>query len=210
MVMKLNIKNKLMLFLFFSYSSVVFSNSVNEALIADKNNNSKEAAEIWTQLASRGNSIAMYNLASHYSSGKGIDKNKTLSDEWLHNATRLGLVQAYLNLNSNAVTPASDLQLTFKSGPLYWLEKQEPSEYTLQLVSSRNKKLIEKFYNENNLKGKAGYLHYMRSGKDSYALVYGSYKTVAEAKTAIANLPEGLRKSPPWVRKIKSLHEISQ
>lgn len=208
--MRLDIKNKLVLLLLLSYSSAVFSNSVSEALIADKNNNSKEAAKIWTQLASRGNTIAMYNLASHYSSGKGIGKNKSLSDEWLLNATRSGLVQAYLNLNNNAVAPASDSQLTFKFGPLYWLEKQEPSNYTLQLVSSRNKKLIEKIYNENNLKGKAGYLHYMRSGKDSYALVYGAYKTVAAAKTAIANLPKGLPKSPPWVRKIKSLHEISK
>jgi len=208
--MRLNIKNKLVLFLFFSYSSVVYSNSINEALIADKNNNSKEAVEIWTQLASRGNTSAMYNLANHYSSGKGVGKNKVLSDEWLGNATRSGLIQAYLNLNNNAVTPASYSHLTFKTGPLYWLKKQKPSKYTLQLISSRNKKLIEKVYNENNLKGKAGYLHYMRSGKDSYALVYGVYETVAEAKTAITKLPEKLRKNSPWVRKIKSLHEVSQ
>jgi len=208
--MRLNIKNKLVLFLFFSYSSVVFSNSINEALIADKNNNSKEAVEIWTQLASRGNTIAMYNLANHYSSGKGVVKNKVLSDEWLENATRSGLIQAYLNLNNNAVTPASYSHLTFNTGPRYWLKKQKPDKYTLQLISSRHKKLVEKVYDENDLKGKAGYLHYMRSGKDSYALVYGVYETVAEAKTAITKLPENLRKSSPWVRKIKSLHEISQ
>ena len=208
--MRINIKNKLVLFLFFSYSSVVCSNSINEALIADKNNNSKEAVEIWAQLASRGNTSAMYNLASHYSSGKGIVKNKVLSDEWLDNATRSGLIQAYLNLNNNAVTPASYSHLTFKTGPLYWLEKQKPGKYTLQLISGRNKKLVEKIYNDNNLKGKAGYLHYMRSGKDNYALVYGVYETVAAAKAAITKLPENLRKSSPWVRKIKSLHEISQ
>lgn len=191
-------------------SSLTLANSVSEALFASNKNNNEEAARIWAQLANSGNASAMYNLASHYSSGKGISKDKKLSEMWLKNATRSGLVEAYLNLNNNAVATAAGSQLTFHSGPIYWLEKQEPTEYTLQLASSRSKKFIEKIYSDNRLKGQGGYYRFLSAGKNRYALVYGTYKTVAEAKAAIAQLPKSLRKSPPWVRKIQSLHKISR
>jgi septal ring-binding cell division protein DamX len=152
----------------------------------------------------------MYNLAGHYLSGKGVEQNKALSDQWMKNAIHSGLVEAYLTFNSHAVSPAEGVHISFKSGPLYWLAKQEPDQYTIQLASSRSKKLIEEKFRENELKGKGGYFQYEKSGKEYYALVFGSYETVSAAKLAIANLPESLRKSPPWVRKISSLHKISK
>ena len=105
---------------------------------------------------------------------------------------------------------ANGLQLTFNSGPLYWLEEQEPNQYTIQLASSRKEKSIERIYDENHLKGKGGYYHYKRDGVDRYALIYGTYKTVAAANIAIKKLPEKLRSKTPWVRKIKSLQKLSQ
>ena len=191
-------------------TSLALANSVSEALTASKNSNNEEAAKIWTQLANRGNASAMYNLANHYSLGKGVDEDKALSEVWLKNATRSGLVEAYLTLNSAAVATAAGSQLTFHSGPTYWLEKQEPTEFTLQLATSRNKKFIEKIYSEHQLRGQGGYYRFMSAGKNRYALVYGTYKTVAEAKSAIEQLPKSLRKSPPWVRKIQALHKISR
>ena len=210
--MKLNIKNKLTIFVLFIFCSslAMASNSVSDALLASKNNNDIEAAEIWSQLAAKGNTIAMYNLANRYSSGKGIDKDKKLSVEWLKNAARSGLVEAYLSLNSTALSSAEGLHLSFNSGPLYWLKNKAPDKYTIQLASSRNIKSIKNIYSKNNLKGKGGYYHYLWHGKDRYALVYGAYETVTAANVALANLPEELRKSPPWVRKIQSLHNISQ
>jgi len=91
-----------------------------------------------------------------------------------------------------------------------WLKKQEPNKYTIQLASSRNKKSIKKSFDDNSLKGKGGYYHYVRDGIDRYALIYGTYKTVAAANIAIKKLPQKLRKKTPWVRRIKSLQQISQ
>ena len=93
-------------------------------------------------------------------------------------------------------------------GPQEWVAAQNPNYYTLQLASSTNQALIQKYYGENNLAGKAGYYHSKRSGEDWYALVYGAYPTVQDAKAAIGNLPEDLKKWSPWVRNIKSIHKI--
>lgn len=190
-------------------SKAALSNTVEEALEAEQNNQNKEATEIWSKLANKGNSIAKYNLALKYSSGKGVAKNNNQSNKWLKDATHSGLAQAYTRLNKKALTSANGLQLTFKSGPLYWLEEQEPKKYTIQLASSRKEKSIIKIYDDNNLTGKGGYYHYQREGVDRYALVYGTYKTVAEAKTAIKTLPKNLNKKTPWVRKVKTLQKIS-
>lgn len=211
--MELNIKNLFkasLLFILLSFPIFAMANTVSEALNASKNNENKEAVKIWTQLAKAGNTIAKYNLAGHYSKGKGVVLNKQLAYEWLQDATRAGLVQAYLNLSNKALSSANGLQLSFNSGPLHWLKEQEPKQYTIQLASSRNEKSIAKVYDDNQLKGKGGYYHYVRAGVDRYALIYGAYKSVAQANAAIANLPEKLRKKTPWVRKIGSLQKISK
>jgi DamX protein len=94
--------------------------------------------------------------------------------------------------------------------PALWLDKQEPEKYTIQLASSRYEKSIIKSYEKNNLNGNGGYYHYVRDGVDRYALIYGTYKTVADANVAMKSLPSELRKKTPWVRKIESLQNISK
>ena len=181
--------------------------SVSEAIIASKSNNVIKAAKLWSQLADKGNSIAQYNIAGHYSSGKGVQKNKVMAEQWLKDAARSGLVEAYLTLNKQAIAPAYGKSISFQVGPIAWLKKQEPNKYTIQLASSRNEKSIKNSYEKNNLKGHGGYYHYIRDGVDRYALVYGSYRTVAAANVALKKLPDELRKKTPWVRKIKSLQK---
>lgn len=198
------------LFILIIFSKSVLSNTIKEALDADEDNQYQEAAEIWTQLAKKGNAIAKFNLATYYSSGKGVAKDAALEKKWLIEATHSGLAQAYTRLNKKALTSAKGLQLTFKSGPLYWLKEQNANLYTIQLASSRNEQSIINIYDENFLKGKGGYYRYQRDGVERYALIYGTYKTVAAAKNAINDLPQGLRKKTPWVRKIKSLQKISK
>lgn len=209
LIMKNSFKS-LILSILILFSSQNMATSVSDAVIASKNNNVIEAAKLWSKLADSGNTIAQFNLATHYSEGKGVQKNKVLAEQWWKDATRSGLIEAYLSLNKQAVTPANGKTISFEIGPVFWLEKQNPRKYTIQLASSRYEKSIKKSYDENNLKGKGGYYHYVRDGVDRYALIYGAYKTVAAANTAIKNLPQNLRKKTPWVRKIKSLQKISQ
>ena len=103
-----------------------------------------------------------------------------------------------LNPNPN---PSTD-------SPEDWVAAQNPNYYTLQLASSTNKALIDKYYSENDLAGKAGYYRSKREGEDWYSLIYGAYPTVQDAKDAIESLPADLKKWSPWVRNIKSIHRI--
>ena len=196
------------LLVFFSAQSLAVT--VGDGINASENNDPAGAVKIWTQLAKAGNSVAQYNLAKHYSTGKGVQKNTSIAEQWLKDATHSGLIQAYVNLNGKGVTPANGVTLSFNVSPLSWLEKQEPNKYTIQVASSRYEKSIKKSFEDNNIKGNGGYYHYVRDGVDRYALIYGAYKTVAAANVAMKKLPENLRKKTPWVRKIKSLQNISK
>ena len=211
--MELIIKNSfksLILSILILFSSQNMATPVSDAVVASENNNVIEAAKLWSKLADSGNTIAQFNLANHYSEGKGVTKNKVVAEQWWRDATRSGLIEAYLTLNKRAISPAIGQSLSFQIGPEIWLQKQEPNKYTIQLASSRNEKSIKQSYEKNNLKGNGGYYHYIRDGIDRYALIYGTYKTVAAANDAMKKLPESLRKKTPWVRKIKSLQGISQ
>ncbi len=211
--MKLTMNNyfkyiSLPIFLLFSSQSIAVT--VSDGIEAIENDDNAGAVKIWSELASSGNTIAQYNLATHYTSGHGVKKNPKKADKWLKGATRSGLIQAYLHLNSKAVAPAKGMTLSFYIDPEVWLQKQEGNKYTIQIASSRNKKSIERSYKDNNFKGEGGYYHYARDGIDRYGLIYGTFKTVAAANKAIAQLPKHLRKKKPWVRKIKSLQNISK
>lgn len=199
-----------MLLIFILFASQNIAATVSDAVQASENNDAAEAVKLWSQLADEGNLIAKFNLANHYSSGNGVKNNELLAEQWLKDAARSGLIEAYLNLNDQAIAPAKGQRLSFQVGPTIWLKKQEPNKYTIQLASSRYEKSILKSYEKNNLKGKGGYYHYLRDGVDRYALVYGAYKTVAAANAAMKTLPNELRKKTPWVRKIKSIQKLSK
>jgi len=201
---------KISLCVLISFSTQSIAVSISDAITASENENATVAAKMWSQLANAGNAVAQYNLANYYSTGKGVQKNSQQASKWLKDAARSGFVQAYLDLNKNAIAPANGISLSFNIDPALWLSKQEPKKYTIQLASSRNEKSIKKAYADNNIKGKGGYYHYVRDGVDRYALVYGTFKTVAAAKDAMKTLPDKLRKKTPWVRKIKSLQNISK
>ena len=199
------------LFILMLFSSQSMAVSISDAIQASENNDSAEAVKLWSKLANEGSAIAQYNLAKYYSTGSGVDKSTQVANKWLRNANQAGFVQAYTSLNKSAIAPAKGTKLQFNViTPATWLIKQEPNKYTIQLASSRNEKSIKRIFENNNLKGKGGYYHYVREGVDRYALIYGAFKTVASANNAMKKLPEKLRQKTPWVRKIKSLQKISQ
>ncbi|VAX00643.1 hypothetical protein MNBD_GAMMA21-227 [hydrothermal vent metagenome] len=189
----------------------VSATSTLQALDAQDRGDFQTAAILWQQLANEGNALAQYNLALLYKLGEGVKVDENMSNYWLTMAARQGIVQAYQSLNTNSVQ-ATQQRLSVKPlsviGPQQWVASQNPRYYTLQLASSTNKQLIEKYYSLNDLSGKAGYYSSMRQGERWYALVYGSYNSVHTAKSAISDLPQNLRKWSPWVRNIRSIHKI--
>jgi septal ring-binding cell division protein DamX len=200
-----------MLFVFFL--SLLFTTNAfadrAQALQAQARGDYANAAKLWLQLANDGDPLAQFNLALLYERGAGVNADTNLYKYWLSMAARKGLVEAYASVNAQAIQPTNaPATVKISMGPQEWVAAQNPNYYTLQLASSTNQALIQKYYSENELSGKAGYYRSRRAGEDWYALVYGAYPTVQDAKAAIDNLPVDLKKWSPWVRNIKSIHKI--
>jgi len=180
------------------------------ALDAHNSGDFQTAAKLWQELANDGDVAAQYNLSLLYENGSGVGQDNNLARYWLSMAARQGMAQAYRRLNAKSVSPSSQRAAVQQivTTPQGWVTAQNPSHYTLQLASSTNQALILKYFEENRLQGEAGYYSSMRQGERWYALVYGAYPSVNEAKAAISNLPQDLRKWSPWVRNIRSIHKI--
>lgn len=169
----------------------------------------QRAAAMLQAMANNGDAAAQYNLALLYQQGNGVLPDKNLSNYWLAMAARQGMAQAYARLNSNSIKPTQrTMAVKLSVSPEEWVATQNPKYYTLQLASSTNQQLIDKYYRENELEGHAGYYRSKREGEEWFALVYGAYPSVQDAKDAIETLPQDLKKWSPWVRNIKSIHRI--
>ena len=167
-----------------------------------------DAAVAWLTAPARGGDpVAAYDLALALERQGGDPAQVNL---WLRQAARHGLVQAYNRLQAVAVRPAPGARALIIITPDDWIRQQNPRHYTLQLASSTNRRVIEKYYRENHLEGQGGYYRNRRDGQDWYALVYGAYPTVSEARAAIGDLPEELRKWKPWVRRLRDIQRIMQ
>jgi septal ring-binding cell division protein DamX len=191
---------------------VYADNNTSRALEAFKAANYKLAEQFWMYAANQGDSVAQYNLAYLYHNGIGVDADDTKAKRMLRTAAQANLVDAYNRVLPDAVQPATvedGLQAIAVTDPQIWVKTQDSENYTLQLASSRSQELIKKYFDDNELAGKAGYYKSKRQGEYWYALVYGSFKSVSDANDAIANLPKDLRKWSPWVRRLDSIQKIT-
>ena len=193
----------------FLFSGLVYADNLT-ALNAHSSGDFQTAAKLWQELANDGDVNAQYNLSLLYENGTGVGQDQNLARYWLTMAARQGFAVAYQKLNSKSLNPAEQRTAVQQliTTPQEWVAAQDPGYYTLQLASSTNQALIRKYFDENQLQGKAGYYSSMRQGERWYALVYGAYPSVNAAKAAIATLPQDLRKWSPWVRNIRSIHKI--
>ena len=192
----------------FLLASIASSQNLQQAASLLDDGQYEPAYKIYVALAQSDDPVAQYNLGLIFKNGLGREKNVEQANFWFQQAANQGLTQAYNQLQSKAVASAAGTRIKVEYGPEEWVKIQKVTHYTLQLASSTNKNLINKYYQENNLRGKAGYYRNQREGEDWYALVYGSYPSVNAANEAVAELPENLRKWSPWVRKVKDIHRL--
>ncbi|VAW94039.1 hypothetical protein MNBD_GAMMA22-2117 [hydrothermal vent metagenome] len=197
-----------LILVFSVFSSSVSALEKSNAINATDQGNYSLALNLWTKLAEQGDSVAQYNVGVFYFKGLGTTVNKYEASRWFRIASQSGLVQAYNRLKTKGIKPSGLIAIRTVVTPEHWVSELEPSRYTLQLASSKNKKLIQKYYYDNKLQNLAGYYSSLRQGERWYALVFGSYDTVSKAKAAFKDIPVDLRKWSPWVRKIKDIHRI--
>ena len=89
-----------------------------------------------------------------------------------------------------------------------WLLAQNPADYTIQLLGVRSEQSLLAFVADHRLDstGQAAYYRSRFKGGIWFPLVYGTYPTVDAARGAIAGLPQKIRKTSPWIRKMSAVH----
>lgn len=201
--------NKYFLVIFIiTFSNLASAQSVRQAVDLMSNAKYDQAFKMLVDLSQRGDAVAQYNLGLMFANGLGREQDKEQAKFWFSQAAAKGLAEAYNQIQDDVVKPAIGVRLKTILTPKEWVKAQKPGYYTLQLASSTNEKLIEKYYLENNLQGIAGYYKNRRQGEDWYALVYGAYPSVSDANEAVASLPADLKKWSPWVRKLKVIQRL--
>ncbi|WP_272682877.1 SPOR domain-containing protein [Providencia sp. PROV119] len=80
------------------------------------------------------------------------------------------------------------------------------SNYTLQLSSASRSDTLEAFAKQHKLNNYKVYKT-IRNGQTWYVLIHGNYRSVNEAKSAIATLPAEIQAKKPWVRNMKQVQQ---
>lgn len=82
--------------------------------------------------------------------------------------------------------------------------------YTIQLTGASTNKNLHVFIKRHNLQTGAAYFQTYHNGKPWYVIVYGDYKTRAEAQAALQQLPSAIKAQHPWVRDYAGVHTLIQ
>jgi len=84
-----------------------------------------------------------------------------------------------------------------------------PHAYTIQLIGSYHRDIVENFAIANDLGNQAMEFHVNNRGKQWYMLLYGNYKTRAQAQLAMRQLPPDLTPEHPWIRAVADVqHDV--
>ncbi|PHM74020.1 SPOR domain-containing protein [Xenorhabdus kozodoii] len=86
------------------------------------------------------------------------------------------------------------------------LLKAPANRFTLQLSSASRSDTLTAFAKKNNLVDYKVYAT-KRDGKPWFILIYGNYRSVSDAKSAISSLPAEIQVKKPWVRKLQQVQQ---
>jgi len=110
-------------------------------------------------------------------------------------------------------TITSDLPTTSTTNDGYgldWARQQPVDNYTIQLASSVEPRLIEEFKKQLELNTQYAQLISGLNGTKWHALIFGSYVSVSEAKRAIDKLPANWKTWQPWIKRFSTINAIKR
>lgn len=82
----------------------------------------------------------------------------------------------------------------------------KPSEYTIQLLGVSTEKAARDFVAAQPNKDELLVFRSKRQGRDWFVVITGRYSSSAQARQAIARLPDVQRDAGPWPRDVKAIH----
>ena len=218
----------------FILTGIAYAGSFEQGMSYFEKRNYARARTLWQPLAKQGDARAQYNLALTWLKE---DKQTLKAKEYLVMSRSQGLVDGYLlditpskpEGNSGPAKKIKALQSSVnKQSPasvresLDWLNQQSSKNYTLQLATAKKRVHMEAMHkklqaNQQLKQSDNLYIHEIhtidkkgdKTGQSiRYVLIYGVFESYQEAKQEVAQLPESLQKSSPWIRQFKVLQSI--
>lgn len=124
-----------------------------------------------------------------------------------HKPVKTGPIKAAPSLIVTASDSAKEKISTKKIYRENWLSSQSPSHFTVQLMGVRKEQSLLKFvaHNQSLTQHRIAYYRTTYRGKEWFPLLCGVYSTKKEARSAIKDLPENIRKLSPWIRRLSSV-----
>ncbi|GEM_PF-2785389 len=198
-------------------AEIVAADSFSQALQFFAQKNYPEAKKIWAPLALQGDVRAQYNMALILSHEEVSVKNQKIhpnAEEYLQMTYASGLVDSYLykipvrQKNKHVATQRQSINNT-QIDPLNWLKQQQSTHYTLQLATGKSRSSmhqVQKKLLASQVLGQAENLYIQevkakeKDKASSYLLLYGVYASYQQAKDEVAQLPQAILKSSPWIR----------
>lgn len=178
-------------------------NRLNEAKANFERQNYSSAFLELEQLANSGSPQAQYAVGYMYYYGLGIARNTDTARSWIRKAADHQYLPARQALNlimkngqqhaphNKTLIPGFYSENQKGDPDLNWMRAQNPHQYTIRLVSSANKKQVDKvaIKQAQNFSRLAEY-RFMKNSKVWYGLVMGSYSNKADARKVLAKLPK--------------------
>ena len=84
---------------------------------------------------------------------------------------------------------------------------QNPRHFTVQLIASRERRVIDAFMKTHKIPFRHWVFKTSREGKSWHVLVAGNFSGPVKARQSISRLPEGVRANGPWVRSFLSIQK---
>lgn len=113
------------------------------------------------------------------------------------------------NATINTITPASialdkPIQKELSGFAKIFMESNPKNDYTINLAVAYTKEQSDKFINENNLKENTFAIGFLNDTDNKYyvKIMYGIYKTKAEALEAVKKFPSELKANKPTVESV--------
>lgn len=179
----------------------------------------------WFKLASaNGVSGAQYNVGLMYEYGIGVSRNLQIALSWYKRAAENGVHEAFeraelikpgflasLRESRDSETALAEQAETRITGEdtrgLKWLQEQDKTRYTIQLLVSSELASIENYIERHDLGRIAHYVPTRRNGSSQYTLVTGSYGSHTEALRSIRQLPHEVQQEGPFVKAFTKLRK---
>jgi len=91
-----------------------------------------------------------------------------------------------------------------------WVREQSAKDFTIQLMAASSEAAVQDYIERHNLTDTAAYFRTLHRGSPWYSVVYGSFTSDQQARTALQQLPAALTTALPWLRQYAEIQRNTE